>query len=78
MGFPAGCPYSTECSGASTNCCFRADGTSPYDADGDGYMDCNSPCGAWVAACSQNTPFPAPCDCNDANPNIYPGNGCPL
>jgi hypothetical protein len=78
MTFSTNCPPTNDCSGSSANCCYRSDGTSPYDTDGDGYLDCNTPCGAIVAACSANTAFSTPCDCNDSNPLIYPGNGCPL
>jgi hypothetical protein len=70
---PTGCPLA-GCGQGSVNCCYRSDGTSPYDADGDGFMACNSGCGATVDACAPNGT--APCDCDDTNPAIYPGNGC--
>jgi hypothetical protein len=69
-----GCPDTNSCYGNSDfSCCYRSDGTSPYDADGDGFLGCQYKCGSFMAACSPST---APCDCNDADPNIYPGHGC--
>jgi hypothetical protein len=69
-----GCPTAMNCSSsANVACCFGPDGTSPYDLDGDGFIGCDEPCGSLVAACSSNA---TPCDCDDSNPLIYPGNGC--
>jgi hypothetical protein len=70
-----GCPP-PGCGQGSTNCCYRSDGTSPYDADGDGFMDCQSGCGVQTMACAAGGPFPTPCDCNDHDSTIYPGHGC--
>jgi hypothetical protein len=72
--FGGQCPPTNSCYGSTAfNCCYGPDGSSPYDLDGDGFIGCQFKCGSFPAAC-----FPAtqPCDCNDSNPLIYPGNGC--
>jgi hypothetical protein len=76
-GSNVSCPPSPACDAPQTfNCCYRGEAGSPYDLDGDGYIGCQSPCGAWLAACTVNTTYTTPCDCDDSNPLVYPGNGC--
>ena len=58
------------------DCCYRSEGTSPYDFDGDGYINCNSNCGIVLDRCYDGTQWDTPCDCNDTNRAVYPGKGC--
>ncbi|MCC6808714.1 MAG: hypothetical protein IT381_14915 [Deltaproteobacteria bacterium] len=64
---PATSPY---CTAQNLNCCFGKEGISPYDADFDGYMDCNSDCGRTLDWCS-GMPSSNPCDMNDYDPNVH-------
>jgi hypothetical protein len=52
------------------------------DADGDGYGSTSNPPGSIQTACQPpsspfSNPVTQPGDCNDANPAVYPGAGCP-
>ena len=58
------------------DCCFGTEGTSPYDFDGDNYIGCNTNCGIMLDRCTAGSPSALPCDCDDSDPQIYPGKGC--
>jgi hypothetical protein len=39
-------------------------------------MGCDTACGVLTQICTTNTSVYTPCDCNDSDPNVYPGHGC--
>ena len=74
-GCPAAIALPAACSTPNNfSCCYRSDASSPYDGDSDGYMACNTECGALVDRCTQggDPSLAQPCDCNDSDPAVYP------
>jgi hypothetical protein len=70
-------PNCSAFNASNTGACWGADGTSPYDLDGDGFIGCDEPCGAYTDRCgAASSGGGMPCDCNDCDALVYPGNGC--
>lgn len=59
-------PEDACCSSDNYACCFGPEGSSVFDRDNDGYLDCASACGQVIDACAINT-----CDINDTNPLVH-------
>lgn len=54
------------CAPGNYACCYGPEGSSPFDRDYDGYIDCASECGRVTNSCGV-----APCDADDTNPLVH-------